>query len=354
MRDHGTSVLVTGGTGLIGGEVLSTLLRRGWSVKAIARGSGDRDASRRIHERLAKSRAGSWHPEQLTCLAGSVTEPGLGLPATALDRVSAILHCAGETSFNDDQACWRTNVGAAERLIELGRVLKNPPRIYFMSTASVCMRPTGSVLAEGTPFGGFANGYTRSKRQAEGLLEESGLDVVILRPSIVFSRGVEDRKMARAMLWVIPAIVELGSAPMNSGSRLDIAPVDYVAHAVELLLRRPALAHRLYHVSAGEGSSVTCGEMKEAITGMYPRAAAVRLAASPRKRKGGASSLQRRLEEAISYYIPFMGADIVYSNRRLAEELGPELGPCPRVTEYLASLLGQVEFQEGLEESARP
>jgi nucleoside-diphosphate-sugar epimerase len=349
------TVLVTGGTGLIGGEVVSTLLSRGWSVRAIARGDSDESARARIAERLRRSP----HPEkptgELRCLSGSVTEPNLGLASSAFQGVSAILHCAGETAFNEDEKCWRVNVGAAERLVELCRSLPGPPRIYFVGTASVCMQPRHSEIHEDTPFGGYDNGYTRSKRRAEEVLLSSGLDVVVLRPTIVFSRGVDDRRMARAMLWVIPALIELGSAPVEADSRIDIIPVDYAADAIERLLRVPVLAHRRYHISAGSRRSVTCREFQEAVTRIDPRAAKVAFAVRNKKPgKGGRGELLRqRLEESISFYVPFMGADIVYSNARLREAC-PELGESPKVTEYLHTLLGQFEFQEGIEESARP
>jgi nucleoside-diphosphate-sugar epimerase len=354
MSQGSRTVLVTGGTGLIGGEVVSTLLARGWTVRAIARGEHPGAARKRIHDRLARSGTKGAPSDRLTCLSGSVTEPNLGLQAGSFDGVSAILHCAGETSFNDDEKCWRVNVGAAERLVELGRSQKHPPRIYFVGTASVCMNPTHASIEEDTPFGGFDNGYTRSKRRAEEILLGSGLDVVVLRPTIVFSRGVEDRKMARSMLWVIPALIELGSAPVESGSRIDIIPVDYAADAIERMLRLPSLKHRRYHISAGLESSVTCAEFQEAVSRVDPRAQTVTMSARLAKKKDSRSELLRqRLEESISYYVPFMSADIVYSNARLREAC-PDLGECPKVTEYLHTLLGQFEYQEGIEESARP
>jgi nucleoside-diphosphate-sugar epimerase len=341
---------------LIGGEVVSTFLDRGWSVTAIARAENDDAAGRRIRERLAKSHKKASSLDRLTCLAGSVTEPDLGLDPRVFEGVSTILHAAGETAFNNDVQCWNTNVGAAEKLVELVRRQKARPRLFFMSTASVVMTPTHGVVTEEMPFGGYDNGYTRSKRQAERVIAESGLGAVILRPTIVFSRGVEDRKMARAMLWVIPAMMELGSAPVEGESRLDIAPVDYVAHATELLLRKPRLSHSLYHISAGEKASISCHEIQETVSRDYPRANAVALVGGSSRKKPGKrpSLLERRLEESISYYVPFMSADIVYSDERMRKELGPELGECPPVTDYLVSLLGQFEFQEGIEESAKP
>jgi nucleoside-diphosphate-sugar epimerase len=353
MSRTSASVIVTGGTGLIGGEVVSSLLASGWDVHAVARGESDLEASRRIHDRIARSVHRGVPRGRLTCQAGSVTAEDLGIHAAALDQSSVLLHCAGETAFNDDERCWRTNVGAAERLVELGRRLSKPLRICFVSTASVCMAPTRSCIDEATPFGGFDNGYTRSKRRAEELLLASGLDVVVLRPTIVFSRGVEDRRMARAMLWVIPALIELGVAPVDAGSRIDIIPVDYAAAAIAKLLELPRLRHRIYHVSAGAQRAATCGEFQEAVARVDPRARAVRMSATFRKGAGAADRLRRRLEESISYYVPFMSADVVYSNGRLLEE-APSLGLPRKVTDYVHHLLGQFAHEEGIEESARP
>src|SRR5579864_1554253 len=120
MTDSQT-VFLTGGTGLIGGEVISTLLGRGWTVRATARGDDDAAAQKRILERLARSEQRGGDLRRLQCLSGSVTAPNLGVKADAFDDVSILLHCAGETAFNEDERCWKTNVGAAERLVELGR-----------------------------------------------------------------------------------------------------------------------------------------------------------------------------------------------------------------------------------------
>lgn len=355
MSQDSRPVLVTGGTGLIGGEVIATLMARGWNVRAVARGKDAAEAEKRIRERLGHSGRPESRSGPLTCLSGSITAADFGLRPQSLEGLGAILHCAGETAFNEDEKCWATNVGAAERLVELAKRLRKPPRIYFVSTASVCMSPRHNEITEDTPFGGFENGYTRSKRRAEEILLGSGLDVVILRPTIVFSRGVEDRKMARAMLWVIPALIELGEAPVEPESRIDIIPVDYAADAIERFLRIPSPRHRRYHISAGRRSSATCGEFQEAVARIDPRAREIRLAGADGARSSKAmDALRRRLEEAVSHYVPFMSADIVYSCDRLRAEVGPGLGDSPKVTEYVDSLLGQFEYQEGIEESARP
>ena len=123
----------------------------------------------------------------------------------------------------------------------------------FVSTASVVTAPSGCITEE-APFAGHENPYTQSKREAEAIALASGLDIVIVRPSIVLSRGVDDRAMARSILWAMPIMIEVGEVPIDPHARVDLVPVDFVADAILHLAQKPQLAHRLYHVSAGSRS----------------------------------------------------------------------------------------------------
>jgi NAD(P)-dependent dehydrogenase (short-subunit alcohol dehydrogenase family) len=115
----GKVALVTGATGLLGGEIAVALVKRGWSVRAIARACDTREAARRLRDRLNDSGASRlMDTPQMSAIAGAVTAEGFGLPPNSQDGVDAIVHCAGETSFKDAGRCWNTNVGAAQRLIE--------------------------------------------------------------------------------------------------------------------------------------------------------------------------------------------------------------------------------------------
>lgn len=351
------TILITGGTGMIGGSVLSILLRNGMRVHAIARAPTDFDAAEKLRARLLKSGTAARDLRRLAAHAGNTTSERLGLPSRFKAPISVIVHAAGETAFNDDQACWNTNVEGALRVLEFARSLSPVPRILFISTASVCMGPRHSELTEETAYGGFENGYTRSKRGAERLFAQSGLDVVILRPSIVFSRGIQDRRMARSMLWVIPALIELGEAPIGAESRIDIAPVDFVAESVARLLERTNLKHRCYHISAGMKGSASCSEIRDAIREVYPDAAKVGLSRGNGSRSRPSTpreALRQRLMSSVSFYLPFLNADIAYSNARITAELGPDMPRCPKVTEYINDLLGQFGMSEALDESCRP
>ena len=114
--------------------------------------------------------------------------------------------------------------------------------------ASVTTAPERTCIDEEAPYAGHANTYSRSKRRAEAIIRGSGLEIVIVRPSIVLSRGVRDRAMARSILWAVPIMGEVGEVPIDPDACVDLVPVDYVADAIAQLAVRPSLEHRLYHI----------------------------------------------------------------------------------------------------------
>jgi nucleoside-diphosphate-sugar epimerase len=336
---------------MIGGEVLRRLLADHRPVTVVIRASSRDEARRRLCDRLKKS--ASEHllvQEQLTYHLADVSLPGW--EKNFEGDPSLVIHCAASTMFNRNDTCWRTNVGGADGVIRLARGCSIPPRILHISTAFVCMRPQHSVLDERADTVGYCNGYTASKREAESRFRESGLDVVVLRPSIVFSRGIDDRRMARSILWSLLAAIALREVPIDPHSRLDIVPVDYVADAIRQIALKAELGFSTYHVSAGPEASVSVGKFVAAVEETCPEARGIRLMGSrPCGRQHGTDIKAERLAAALDHYLPFMNADIVYSSSRLRSEIG--LGDSPSVTTYLKDMLRLINVNDAHAESLK-
>lgn len=350
-RDGGTSpiTLVTGGTGLIGGEVILSLVRDGRPVRALVRADSVDHARHRLHLRLRKSAA--FHPRHLDlvdAVPGDSTQDGFGLGAAA--GVGTVIHCAANTSFSESQgdSIWATNVGGASRLMTMVQRFAPRARVVFVSTASVVTAPERACLTEDVRFAGHDNAYTRSKREAERIAVASGLDVVIVRPSIVLSRGVDDREMARSILWALPIMNEIGEVPVDPQAFVDVVPVDFVASAIVGLAAKPRLAHRLYHISAGRFAH-TFGEMLREVVKANPAYRRLRPVGS------GAARVvrRRRLLRPVEAYLPFINASIRYASDRLAAELGPA-GCAPASLAYVPDLLSLISLDEAMTEMARP
>ena len=339
---------------MIGGELAATFLSRGWRVLAVVRDRNNGiSPGERLQQRLMKSnRHWSRNRGSLIVLAGDVTKHNLGMPERYPGELSAIVHCAGETSFKNDDLCWETNCIGAERIVAFAARMAVPPTILFVSTAFVCLSPPHSVVSEDTCYGGYDNGYTRSKRQAEQVFLRSGLRVVIVRPSIVLSAGIQDRRMARSVLWAVPLLMRMAEIPIDGAARLDIVPVDYVAQAVERLLAKRSLSHTCYNVSSGQRGSVTCAEIAE---DTFRRGYCEKRPTFLSSDKSRSYPRPHRLPtSSLDYYLPFLRADVVYSNDRLVKELGSSHPNCARATEYIHELLAQIEVTEALRESECP
>jgi nucleoside-diphosphate-sugar epimerase len=345
-------ILVTGGTGLIGGELILALASEGRPVSALVRAPSIEVARRRLFARLEKSEA--WRKELAPLIEpvpGDTTREMFGLDAQQIRRLTTIIHCAANTQFADreDESVWDTNVSGARNLVAVARSAAPGARVVFVSTASVVTGPAGACFDEDAPLAGHANTYTRSKREAEAIVRASGIGALILRPSIVLARGVRDRAMARSILWAVPIMGELGDVPIDPHARIDMVPVDYVARAIVRLLSKPMLQHAVYHISAGEGAH-TFAELWDHVARANPSLPTVRpLGRHGRVGTRAASRLLRPLDS----YLPFMNADARYSNERLVREIGAD-GKPPTALSYVPGLVQLISRREAIEEMLRP
>lgn len=327
------------------------LAARGVYSTAVVRAADDDKAKERLLDRLQKSAL--WKPEWsefVSAVAGDIEEPDFGLKAGVLQSADVILHSAANTSFKADADVYPINVKAATHFGGILKHLKPSQRGFFVGTAAVTMEPRG-VITEDMAFAGYANDYIRSKRDAETLLRATGAPFVILRPGIVLSRGIDDAKLARNMLWAIPVMAELGDVPLDPQARLDFAPVDFVAGAFAEMLLKNDFAHDCYHVSTGE-SSMTFQALADELTLTMP--GIKKLVMRGRDFVPVPSfARQRWMFAALQPYLPFLTADAVFSNARLRAEIGT-LAVAPAPISYLGDLLGTFSLSDAVRQMYSP
>ena len=344
-------ILLSGATGLIGGELMLLLAAKGIYSTAVVRARNTDEATARLLDRLQKSVL--WKPEFaefVSAEAGDTEAPDFGLKASVLQSANVILHSAANTSFKSDAGVYPINIKAATNFAGILKNLKPSQRGFFVGTAAVTMEPRG-VITEDMAFAGYANDYIRSKRDAETLLRASGAPFVSLRPGIVLSRGIDDAKLARNMLWAIPVMAELGDVPLDPMARLDFAPVDFIASAFAEMLLKNDLAHDCYHVSTGEASMTLQALADELITTMP---GIKKLAMRGRDYVPVPSfARQRWMFAALQPYLPFLTADAVFSSARLQAEIGT-LALAPAPISYLGDLLGTFSLSDAVRHMYTP
>ena len=321
------------------------LAARGVYSTAVVRAVDDAKAKDRLTDRLQKSAL--YKPEFdefVSAVAGDIEAPDFGLKASVLQSVDVILHSAANTSFKADAGVYAINIKAATNFAGMLKNLKSSQRGFFVGTAAVTMEPRG-VITEDMPFAGYANDYIRSKRDAETLLRATGVPFVSLRPGIVLSRGIDDARLSRSMLWAIPVMAELGDVPLNPLARLDFAPVDFTASAIAEMLLKNDFAHECYHVSTGE-ASMTFQALADELALTMPGIKKLVM-------RGHdfvpvpSFARQRWMFAALQPYLPFLTADAVFSNARLQAEIGT-LATAPAPSSYLGDLLGTLSLSDAV------
>jgi nucleoside-diphosphate-sugar epimerase len=230
-------ILVTGAGGFVGTAVVSELAKRGISHRAVTRaqregcfGVGNIDSST------------DW--------------------TAGLDRVHTIIHLASRTRVASETVAGditRFQAADVDSTLNLARqaIQAGIRRFVFISTIKVngeATEPGRPFTAEDTP--NPQNPYSQSKFEAErGLLalsRESGLEVTIIRPPLVYGPGVK-ANFAMMLDWVNRGIPLLGSV----FNKRSFVFVGNLADLVILTTIHPNAAGRVFLVSDGEDLSTT-------------------------------------------------------------------------------------------------
>ena len=267
MRAHGNDsvigrsglVVVTGATGLLGGEVV-----RRWArdramprIVVLVRDVARWEAALR---RLGVDRA------RVLPVVADVAQDGLGIAPDARARLAreatAIVHLAADTTFSRplEQARLVNRDGTA-RLLAFADECARLERFAFVSTAFVAGRRCGFVPE--SPDGaadesvGWVNAYERSKAEAESLVRAARHDWVILRSSTVACDDASGVVTQRNGVHQALRLFHEGLAAMIPGlpeSTLDVVPADYVADAIARLALDERVAGETIQLCAGAGA----------------------------------------------------------------------------------------------------
>lgn len=200
-------VLLLGATGLIGSATAVRLLAEGHDVVGVAR---------RLDAAARRVPVAHWARLDLRAMR----RPQDWVPHLA--GIDAVVNCAGvlQDSVRDSTAA----------------VHADAPAALWQACGQAGVRRVVQVSAIGVDRGGVT-AFSRTKREADSALEASGLDWVILRPSVVVGRPVHGGSA------LLRAFASLPFVPLVPGAGpLDIVQLDDVAEAVARLLRPDAPA----------------------------------------------------------------------------------------------------------------
>jgi nucleoside-diphosphate-sugar epimerase len=216
-------VLVTGGTGFVGGHLIDVLLAQGLHVTALVRST---EKARSLAER------------------GVVLVVGDLLDLPALDRAAArqdlVFHVAGLVAARSEAELLEVNREGTRRLVQAAEAA-GVPRLLFVSSLAAG-GPALDTPLRGPEPSNPVTGYGRSKLAGEDVVRESGLAWTIVRPPVVYGPG--DKEMLRVF-----KAAALGFAPVfgDGSQRLSLVYGPDLAAALVSAGQSDATRGRVYY-----------------------------------------------------------------------------------------------------------
>ena len=260
------TLLVTGATGHVGGEIVRQAMKRDMPVIAVAR------------DAVGEAEAQAF--PSVKWLQCDLADTDAVMALTARNRIDACIHAAAISNEAyarpDPRGAIATNVGATANLLEAAR-LASWRRFVLVSTGSVFSLnsdTTRPILEDQAP--GVANVYSTTKLCAELLTSmyrtEYGLSASTVRISWVFGPPIISDQPMRGP---IPSYLlrALQSIAIREGGAEFAASFTYVADAAAGLLAAataPELRHPIYHL--GHGVNFTAGQAAAAVRSAVPGA----------------------------------------------------------------------------------
>lgn len=237
-------ILVTGATGFVGSGVIMRLLQ----VKKLVRAAA-RSEMHQFSEKVDRVRVGDLNPEIDW--------------SDALSGIDCIVHLAARVHVMRDEAVdpltefRRVNVEGTLNLARQG-ALAGVRRFVFVSSIKV----NGESTVPGKPFSPDdppdpQDPYGTSKYEAERalleLVSETGMEVVIIRPPLVYGPGVK-ANFASMMSWLDRGVpLPLGSV----NNKRSFVALDNLIDLIVTCLDHPKAANQTFLVSDGADMSTT-------------------------------------------------------------------------------------------------
>lgn len=275
---------VTGATGSIGSALIPVLLEQHkGDVQILVRAKNEDH----LQERFTKLiKFWDMDPEfakaHVAPYIGDMTKPNLGMDKQSyknlINNCTHIIHCGGVVRMNLPlEEARKSAIGTAKEIVSLGLQLQRNgklAKIDYLSTVGVIGKSSNLLKEElVTKAREFHNTYEQSKAEAEEYLQQEiknhGLPITIHRPSMVVGDSRTGKAISFQVFYHLCEFLSgkrtFGVLPKITGAKLDVIPVDYVAHVISWAAAEPKTIGAFIHECSGPEHAVKISDMEKVL-----------------------------------------------------------------------------------------
>lgn len=339
------SILITGGTGILGSWVLAKAIARGYSPIVLTRDESEAKARQRLEAVLAIAGAPAGALESVEVMLGDTAAPQLGLNSDQQEyirnTVEFVIHSAACISFSPRKSgvLKAANVDSVVSMIDLLDGTGIP--LYHVSTAYVAGNHQGTALESDQLDTPCKTTYEQTKREAEALIHDAmaagRITGATFRPSIIVGASTDGRVSQFFNFYSILRLVDVlenkkleGGSKLrlqgNPSSTLNLVSVDWVSEALWQIMDQEGPSGQTYHLT--NPNPTTQQELTEWATAhLTPSGGALGFT---NKLSGDITPAERAANASLMLYRAYLQSEPIYDRSNTDRVLGDRL-PCPRL-----------------------
>ncbi len=247
------NILITGGTGFLGWNIVKELLKDNNVIYLLARAKEKQSPHQRINSLLDKDFKKIRIKEiknRIKIVEGDIIEPGLGIEGTQrkglVRKIDTLYHCAALCEFGVPlEKIRNVNVEGTKNVLEFAKECREKSQFRcfnHISTAAVAGDYCGIYYEDSLDKRqSFNNTYEQTKFEAEELVQSyrnEGMSIAVFRPGVITGDSITGEAGNFQMFYQFLHILSLElfkELPINRANDYGLIPVDYVAKAICLI-----------------------------------------------------------------------------------------------------------------------